>query len=500
MRKPMLTFWRLTVPLALLLTFMAGGCKDDESGSAAVSGSVSVQGASAADVIVELYDLPSLQDNNTWTTLAAQSSVGFPYRVQAIFDWRAAAQSLRARTTTGGGGAFELSGVPDGRYVIIARKSSFGWSAPRVIELRGQAVSAGTLTLFPETVLENGTAISENTTWLTGRHYVVEQMLIVEEGAALTIEPGAVVRFGDRGNMNVFGEVIATGTSDSYVIFTSDQGNPQAFDWYYVYVAQGARPPVFRYCSFRYCDAAIVSATGGGIVENCYFAVVGSQAITLTGSRAAPTDSVLVRRNVVNNVPVGMEIQQTITSPLVVEHNGLFDCSVFGMVLDSIYTGDIYCNWFHNCGRSDTLPGPVTGVISMAHTRNTEFHRNYFQLSWYALSLGSKVDSSTHIHSNSFFRINRVMNVATTPQRYGPSFPTFRGNSIELCDRYNIFMHSCQVNTEQIQAPDNYWGTASESAIRSRFNDCQNDPTCPCIMYQPYLSAPPGSGVGICED
>jgi len=498
MRKPITTLLRLTMPLLLLL--YVGGCKDDEPGTAAVSGNVNVQGGSAENVTVDLYDLPSLQDNNTWTTLAAQPSVGFPYRVQAVFDWRVMAQSLRARTTTGGGGAFGFNGIPDGRYVIIARKSSFGWSALRMIELRGQAVSAGTLTLYPETVLENGTSITENTTWLAERHYVVEQMLIVEQGATLTIEPGAVVRFGDRGSMNVFGELIAVGTPDAHVTFTSDQGNPQAFDWYYVYVAQGARPPVFRFCSFRYSDAAIVSATGGGTVEHCHFATVGSQAITLTGSRAAPTDSVLVRRNVVDKVPVGMDIQQTITSPLVVEHNGFFDCSVFGMVLDSIYTGDIYCNWFHNCGRSDTLPGPVTGVISMAHTRNTEIHRNYFQLSWYALSLGSKVDSSTHIHSNSFFRINRVMNVATTPQRYGPSFPTFRGNKIELCDRYNIFMHSCQVNTQPIYAPDNYWGTASESAIRSRFNDCQNDPTCPCIVYQPYLSAPQTGGVGICED
>lgn len=85
--------------------------------------------------------------------------------------------------------------------------------------------------------------IITDTTWdLSGSPYIIDKYLFIAEGATLTIQPGVIVKIKQT-SMVVNGKIIARGSTDNPIVFTSinddsqggidDQSNnnPQAGDW-----------------------------------------------------------------------------------------------------------------------------------------------------------------------------------------------------------------------------------------------------------------------------
>ena len=74
--------------------------------------------------------------------------------------------------------------------------------------------------------------LSSDTTWsASGSPYVVTGTVLVGEGVKLTVEAGVEVRFGSGTSLQVFGELVAQGTSSSGITFTSTQDSKAAGDW-----------------------------------------------------------------------------------------------------------------------------------------------------------------------------------------------------------------------------------------------------------------------------
>jgi len=102
----------------------------------------------------------------------------------------------------------------------------------------------------------------------------------VKKGATLTIEPGAVIKFkrldrdnngiGD-GELMVEGRIIARGTSEKRILFTSAEKNPEVRDWSYVMVHATGTDNVFEYCEFRYAYSGIQLLYSNGRVADCLF-------------------------------------------------------------------------------------------------------------------------------------------------------------------------------------------------------------------------------------
>jgi hypothetical protein len=74
--------------------------------------------------------------------------------------------------------------------------------------------------------------ISENTTWETGKVYILEKRVAVLDGVTLTIEPGVIVKgaAGTGANATALvvargGKIMAEGTATSPIIFTSVADN-----------------------------------------------------------------------------------------------------------------------------------------------------------------------------------------------------------------------------------------------------------------------------------
>jgi len=79
--------------------------------------------------------------------------------------------------------------------------------------------------------------ISENTTWSADKKYVLKGFVYVKSGVTLTIEPGTVIK-GDKATKGTLiatrgGKIMAEGTVDKPIIFTSNQeaGARREGDW-----------------------------------------------------------------------------------------------------------------------------------------------------------------------------------------------------------------------------------------------------------------------------
>jgi hypothetical protein len=496
--KPYLS--RLVVFFAILLALFVWGCPKNEARNG-VTGHVEVVGGSAAGVKILIYEEPSFGSISPWPTTQTVPAVGFPYRLQAAFDWRKEQANKRDETETDGSGDFRSPNLPDGSYVVIAQKDSFGWSDPVRVDLHGKSAAAGTIRLRPERYFTPNYTIRQDTVWNADGHIVLQGSLSI--GASLTIRPGTVIRMKDQNYLRVLngGRLTCDGTADSSIIFTSDLLIPNYTDWRSIRFEPSAYPPHFRYCSFRYCATGVESNAKGGVVEYCFFWKMSQYGVNLTGDGAGATDSLVVRRCVSENIPNAFRIVQVNNTPLVIEHNAVFGSGIYGTDLEVVRGGRVFCNWYYNCGRdTSSSQSQPQGCLYFRDARNLSCSRNQFDDSPVGVSIGSRVDSSTAVENNRFtLRASyaRAINVGWTPDQSGASYPTIRNNCFQG-GRYHVFIAQCNVNSHTVDADSNYWGSNSEDVIQSRLWDHDNEAICPFVIYNPYLEQCPSSQVGIC--
>jgi hypothetical protein len=485
----------LAVALVLMFLIQHSGCKKDEPKSGVV-GTVTVEGGSADGVTVMLFDDPSrsFDETTVWYTTARQPSVGFRYDPKAAFEWRSETGAnglIAASAVSGADGKFNISDVPNGEYILVAKKPGFGWTAPLNVVLNEPSKDVGTLQLYAEEELSGSTTGSR--TLLADHHYVVpeSELFRVQAGDTLYIEPGVVIRGNEGADIRVYGSLIATGQADNWITFTTNSDLMQDHDWEgirFQHLSGAAQMGSFSYCRFEFCADAIQSDAASITVDHCYFANIFG--LGVDGSTGKNT----IVQSVFNGV--SSAIRSYAPDSLRIENNILFSARQTGIEIKNLNAGLIHCNWFHNCGRFDSTSQEITGVIYLEHVRHLDVTHNNSQESWYALNLGSGVDSTVHIRFNRFDQINRVMDIRSTAGGATPSFPDFNYNCMTSIDNVNIFLHSCDRNTENIDATNNFWGTTNPSSIASRIHDGQDDGNCPMIFFQPYLTeCPPDNGI-----
>jgi hypothetical protein len=141
----------------------------------------------------------------------------------------------------------------------------------------------------------------------------------------------------------------------------------------------------------------------------------------------------------------------------------------------------------------------ATGALHIFNARDLEVDHNEFRTSLYGIDLGSRVDSSVHIHNNYFHLDTTAVYVGITPQSYGPSFPHFNYNCLQSIQRYHIQMSECLINTESIDATNNYWDGYSENGLRERFlYDHDDEARCPYVTVGTILPTCDRNEAGLC--
>jgi hypothetical protein len=116
-----------------------------------------------------------------------------------------------------------------------------------------------------EPVLINDSVIRNDTVWQGEIH--ISGVISVKRGATLTIRPGTIVKFkridrdknnvGD-GEIMVEGRLVAKGTTDKKIVFTSAEKNPKVSDWSYVQFISSDPDNVIENCQFEYAYAGLM--------------------------------------------------------------------------------------------------------------------------------------------------------------------------------------------------------------------------------------------------
>lgn len=98
--------------------------------------------------------------------------------------------------------------------------------------------------------------ITTNTTWTKNKIYFVQGNIEINNNAILTIEPGTTIKFDKDAELDVgnssYGTVIAKGTADDPIIFTSNTSVKTEGDWYGIWLYSAANNCDFEYCTFEY--------------------------------------------------------------------------------------------------------------------------------------------------------------------------------------------------------------------------------------------------------
>lgn len=147
---------------------------------------------------------------------------------------------------------------------------------------------SATVNVMAPSFIEHSGKIESDETWIQGVHIVTGDVYV--DGAILTIEPGAVIKFQEGKGLYIgyYGGVsgatlIANGTSELPILFTSDAPTKAAGDWDYIGFYDGAsKASSMEYCTVEY---------GGGYSENYGQIYISETALSMSNSIARYSES-----------------------------------------------------------------------------------------------------------------------------------------------------------------------------------------------------------------
>ncbi len=114
-------------------------------------------------------------------------------------------------------------------------------------------------------VVLSDTVITRDTVWQG--EIIIQGVVAVKRGTTLLIRPGTTVRFRktDRDNNDVGdgeilveGRLIARGTPENRIVFTSAEDKPAAGDWSYLQFLASNRGNIIEHCQFEYAFAGVM--------------------------------------------------------------------------------------------------------------------------------------------------------------------------------------------------------------------------------------------------
>jgi hypothetical protein len=120
-----------------------------------------------------------------------------------------------------------------------------------------------------------GGIVSKDTIWKN--EISVESSVVVQPGVTLTVKPGTHVKFKHyrgykepekRLRIDILGTIIAAGTPDSPIYFTSDATDPQNGDWSMIHI-RNSNNSAFRYCVIEFGQQGLNFWGGTPVISHC---------------------------------------------------------------------------------------------------------------------------------------------------------------------------------------------------------------------------------------
>ncbi len=145
-------------------------------------------------------------------------------------------------------------------------------------EDRTQNTEHGTQRVVRGYEYDGDTVIHEDTVWADD--IIINGVVHVARSATLTIRPGTVVKFrridnnrdgvGD-GKIRVSGKLVAVGTPQRQILFTSAEEKPRKMDWSYVLFFVSGSENVVKHCIFTYAFTGVQVHFSRAVVSDSFF-------------------------------------------------------------------------------------------------------------------------------------------------------------------------------------------------------------------------------------
>jgi len=177
---------------------------------------------------------------------------------------------------------------------------------------------------------EIGGPIISDTTWsVTNSPYIVTSSVEVLEGVVLTIEPGVNIKFHQGKILQVSGTLIAQGTVQAPIEFTSNEPSPEPGDWGNIEFTPTATISLFD------SNGDYVS---GSILRNCLVEYAGYDSVSAINAHSLLVDNCIVR----NNAGIGIYDVGIVTSPARITGNQVIQNKGVGIFTEhSIVTDNV---------------------------------------------------------------------------------------------------------------------------------------------------------------
>jgi parallel beta-helix repeat protein len=203
-----------------------------------------------------------------------------------------------------------------------------------VVIIFGSLTFANSLFFFAASATYIEGPITQDTVWtLTDSPFVVSKNVTVSPNITLTIEPGVEVRFGGDFWLIVNGRLLASGTKDNMITFTSNKDQPGAGDWNTIEF-RGLEPSKLAYCSIKYAKNGITTVNGNLEIKSCEISDSES-GIYITGD-----NQVTIQNNTIRSNVDGILLTGNSTSGVNIRQNNILSNTQSGIKLDA----DAYSN------------------------------------------------------------------------------------------------------------------------------------------------------------
>jgi hypothetical protein len=158
-------------------------------------------------------------------------------------------------------------------------------------------------------------SIKKDTVWtLVDSPFVISKDVTIFSNATLTIERGVEVRFGGDFSLIVNGRLIANGTQDEMITFTSNKDQTAPGDWNTIEI-DGTQPSQLTYCSIKYAKTGVTIENGNVEIRSSTISD-STSAISITGNNQVTIQNNTIRSNaqgiLLNGTVSGININQNI--------------------------------------------------------------------------------------------------------------------------------------------------------------------------------------------
>ena len=146
-------------------------------------------------------------------------------------------------------------------------------------------------------------SIIQDTVWtFVDSPFIVSKDLIIYPDVTLTIEPEVEVRFGGDFSLTVKGRLVANGTEDKKITFTSNRYEPEAGDWAAL-VFNGTGSSSLIYCVIEYATNGITIEDGTLNIQNSVVSFNSENGISITNGNVE-----VMSNEIANNTESGIYI------------------------------------------------------------------------------------------------------------------------------------------------------------------------------------------------